>query len=284
MTFYLRGKTMKPNKTKTAARTVPIAAVFTVMLLLCMSFNVSAESESATDISGFESTTAVNEATYYYSEPYSIELISGGMGKFEMEDFVTLDIDLYAYCTDYADDCDDKLHVEIVDAEDSGNKIDVWIWSKNGGSHARVKVKDTYGGASSSKTEDQAVDIYNSWAAASITISKTTSDTDGTKKHITVSVGSNDVIENWVLKSPEMSSDHKERKWNDIEFSNAGNEEIYVDNIDIDTGSSSTYGYNWTFIILAGSVAYILLAYWIGIWPFKKTLYGKRKFKPIPGK
>ena len=258
-------------KTHTTLTTAAITMLVAIMMLCVVASPALGESQTATDVTGFDSYDAgtTNEDVYYVSSPYSISLIVSG-GVFEFNDFIACDIDFSIYCENYGDSgTGGELEIEIVDSEDSSNKVEIYIWA-SGAASSKVRVKDSYEGASTSETKDCTTDISDAWATVSIAFTKTTAGTDGTKQQISIDVGSDEVFDNYELETGELGINIGARKWNNVEFNNADDTELYVDNIDIDTTeiTATSFGaYNLTWIIIALFIVTLIVVRHFKIWP-----------------
>lgn len=243
-------------------------AVVMVLMLALIPAEALAESEDVSQISEFKSYSAAgctDDATIYNTDP-SINL-DAGWGKIELGDWSTMTCDFYIYFV--AGSATDELVLTIADEDDTGgNYIEIRINSYST-STTKVTVEDNFNGESWKDSDTDTIDTTATWQLVTVKITETTSSTDGTKTIIDIDIGSADFDNcDFELFSSEISTDVKQRKWNDFTFeSEADTSEVKVDGIDIDTSGAAIYGYNYTILLVLGFGGYLCLAAWRRWWP-----------------
>ena len=251
---------------------VTVVAILSVIILISMAFapaDVSGESESATDISGFDdisSSGCTNDAAIYNSASNGIKLDSG-WGEFSLASFPTLDMDFYLQI----EDIQDEGILWITDSADTTNYVKLEFLCYSSG-ETKVSVTDTYLGDTNTGDNREHVDILDDWAQVDVIIARSDSDYDGSSTILNVDVGSEDLLIDWVLRDAEISTTKSVRNFDTIKFeSESDSDEIHLDDIEIDTGGDAS---DWTLTWLIGGliIAYVVLAGIVGFWPFNGNL------------
>ncbi len=246
-----------------------LTVIITILCVLSIvPIEAVAQSAGASDISGFDEvdSTVTNYDTFYHSESYCISMYTGG-GTFEFQNWVIIDIDCYVRFQSSDANNDDRFIFTFRDSEDSGNKVEIDIWSTST-TATKVSVKDSYNGDSQTESKEVTADTFGTWGHVEIIVSKTSTRTDGVVKCISVSIESVDAIESMELFTSEMSGSSRARKWNDVEIQNPDATSAFIDDIKLDTHEGANYGLNWTWIVIGLILLATVVVWWKGIWPF----------------
>ena len=243
-----------------------VAILMAICLLSvgAMSEDASADTETGTALADLDSQTGmVADTTDYHSASASVAASNADTAKEEVDKFTKLDFEFRMAFEDST--VTNYLQVEIVNDEDSEHTITVKIYpAGTAGASTKVVVDDDYGdGVDASETK--VMQLYDlsvgNFALVEIDIGKTASNTDGSKQKIEVSINGTEYID-MDLKGPA-TTDTNQRSWNQVEWtaSMSSTTTVNIDDWDIDTGGSSTYGYAWkvyviAFVIVAAAVIY----------------------------
>ena len=237
---------------------------------------VGAESKEVEDKADFDETSGtVTDVAAAPAPPsgsgVSVYLENGASGTLELDRFSTVDIDLQYYATaiNY------ELVVTLRDSEDSANEVEIKFWiSDASGKTVNADVDDAWG-SSESGSATKTTARTSAWLKINIKIAETPASTDGTRKNINVDFDSEELVEDWDLDAGG-TTDVKERAWDEIEFkAQDSTDDIYVDEIDVDTDVPSGYGYNW----IAWGTAIIGTYAVLGIVTGKLPPFGHKAFK-----
>jgi len=205
---------------------------------------------------------------------------NGASGTVELDRFATIDIDLYYYATaiNY------ELVVTLIDSSDSTNTVEIKLWISDSSAKTLNADVDDGWGTSEDGSETKTTARSSAWLKVSIKVIETSKSTDGTKKQITVEFDSSDLVEDFVLDAGDLT-DVKERTWTEVECkAQDSTDDIYLDEINFDTGGASACGYTIIFWIAIGLIAYSCVAYYFGIIPFQKGGYLKKNINKVFGR
>jgi len=259
--------------------TVAMLVAFLMVAMNCVAPVVEAggSSADASDRSGFSNhsgTGCTDDGTYYNSASYGIKLEDGGWGDFEVSEFPTCTISFYfmALSSVY-----ESCIVTIEDDNDNANYVEIEVRT-DGADDTKMYITDHYKGQSIKDSKEVAVDTTGSsdWKQVNIKMYKTSSGTDGTKKMISVEVGSVSGIELEML-SPELSTDVKERSFHRVTATAGVDDIVYTDDWDVDVDSSSFYGLNWTWIAIGLTATGMVACVVLDLPPLNKKGYIRKK-------
>jgi len=259
---------------KAVSAWLAVSLVLSFTIIAPTVFVIAGSDSTVTKSADFDSQTGCEDdtSTKPSGETEAIKMTTGDVGTISLDEWTALDLSFQARVENSAD----QFVVTIEDADDSANYLEITFTAWTSSAQVKVEVEDHIEGTSESTDNTESVastgtGMVDNFITVDIDITDTTKSTDGSRQKISVSVGGTDIIEDHPLLSYELSTETKERNFEDISTTVKVSGDIaYFDLFDADS-TSGGWSWNTTWILL-GIVTVILALVLI----FKRQTVGKK--------
>jgi len=244
-----------------------IMAILVILVSITPAAVVTAERDTIDTIWGFDRTDGgVESHSSEHSDSPHIKFDSG-IATLDLKRFYSISLSFNIHSRHK--NSDTGMEVRIIDSEDEGNYVQVEVIPVNS-EESRITTVDYYDNEEKDEwTTKRAIDIYRDWRTVRITIERTGSDLDGTKKQISTKIRDKTFQDDEEIYSTELSADVTERMWDRIEFqSEEPGKVMYIDHIILVTegpdnekyGGLLAFNINMTFIAVSVGLVVVVVA------------------------